>query len=132
MLQRFLREMDRQFPVVKLPRIGDRAAIDFYEPLHSKSPYLDSKKAAILNQVLEVLRRPHFHVSVIVWATTPSKSAWTRAAAQARLVTDAAAASVGLDASARTRLLALGQAWRYSDEQRPILSVIISRDAEQP
>jgi hypothetical protein len=106
--------------------------VDFYEPLNRQPPYLDSKKAAILNQVLEVLRRPRYRVSLIVWATTPSKSAWERAAAQAQLVAADAATSVGLDDSARKRLLALGQAWRYPDDQRPILSVIISRDAEQP
>jgi hypothetical protein len=131
-LQRFLREIDRQFAVAKLPRAGARAAVDFYEPLNRKPPYLDSAKAATLKQVLEVLRRPGCRVSLIVWATTPSKSAWERAAAQARLVADDAAKSVGLDDSARMRLLALGQAWRYVDDQRPIMSVIISRDAERP
>ena len=62
-----------------------------------------------------------------VWATTPSDSAWVRAAAQARRRAEEVASAAQLDAAARSRLIALGQPWPYADRRQPILPVILTK-----
>ena len=126
-LQHFLGEMNRQFQVEKLPRARGQAVVDFYERLNKKSPYLPAKYMEVIGQVVPLLRRSHCQVSVVVWATTPSDSAWIRAVNEARAVVEEVTAVARLDATERARLAPLGQPWRYANIRRPILSLIITQ-----
>ncbi len=126
-MQHFLRELDRHFHVEKLPRTAGQAVVDFYDRLNPSPPYLTAKQGEVIWQVVPVLARPDFRVQLIVWATTPSESAWVRAANQARLIADEVAEAAQLDPAARRRLVPLGQPWPYRDLRRPILSVVIGK-----
>ena len=126
-LQHFLREMGRQFRVEKLPRTAGQATVDFYDPIHKSPPYLDPKPTEVLWQIISVLRRPNYRVSLIIWATTPSESAWTRAAGQAAFLVNEIAKVAELDSGARARLVPLGQPWRYPKVRRPIMSLVIAK-----
>jgi len=126
-LQHFLHEMERHLPVARLPRTKGQAIVDCYERLNASSPYLAPRPAELLWQVMPLLRRPTYRVVLVVWATTPSESAWLRAARQAQQVVEDVGSAAHLDASARARFLAVGQPWRYPDQQRPVLSLIIER-----
>ncbi len=126
-LQRFMQEMERQLEVEKLPRSAGEAALDFYAALNKAPPYLPNKYSESLGQVLPLLERDNYRVYVIVWATMPSNSAWNLAAVQAQRAADEIASTAHLGAQARSRLIALGQPWRYTNVRRPVLSIIISK-----
>lgn len=130
-LQRFLHEMDRQFKVEKLPRVVGSATVDFYDKLGDRPPYLTAKQAEVVYQALPLLERGNYRVLLIVWATTPSDTAWARAGDQARLAADEVARAGRLNAEARARLVAVGQPWRYAGFERPVLSLMIAR-TEKP
>ena len=130
-LQRFLQEMDRQFQVEKLPRVTGSATVDFYDKLGSGPPYLSPKEAEVVHQMLPLLQHGNYRIVLIVWATMPSDSAWIRAGDQARMVADDIARSARLSADARSRLVPVGQPWRYPNFERPIMSLVIAR-TEKP
>ena len=130
-LQRFLTEMERHLQVKKLPRPAGQAVVDFYEPFNRTSPHLTSKEAEVAWQVLPLLHQANYRLYVVVWATTPSDSAWSRAVSEAKLVTDDVAAAAKLDAAAKARLIPLGQTWPYAKIQRPVLSLVIAK-TDQP
>jgi flagellar motor protein MotB len=130
-LNRFLHEMDQQFQVEKLPRVVGSAAVDFFDPITEKPPYLARKPQEVIAQVLPLLSRKEYRVILVVWATTPSDSAWARAAEQARRIADQLSVSAGLDDDARARFVAVGQPWRYAGFQRPVMSLIVARTEKQ-
>lgn len=126
-LQQFLAELNRLFPIDRLPRATGQAVVDLYEPLNKKGPLLRPRHLEVLGQVVPALHRSNYRVQVVVWATTPSASAWLRATNQARQAADEIAAAAQLDATARARLVAVGQPWRYRDVRRPVISFTIVR-----
>jgi len=126
-LQEFLEKLSQRFQVKMLPRATGQATLDFFEPLARSKPLLSQKHLEAMGLIMPLLKRPEYRVSVIVWATMPSETAWTRAAQQARAVADELAAGAHLDEAATLRLTALGQPWRYAQYQRPIFSLQITR-----
>ncbi len=126
-LQQFLREMERQFSIEKLPRMTGQVVVDMYDRINQTAPYLTAKQAETVWQVVPLLRRPNYRIYFVVWATTPSESAWNRAVNQARLVTEEIATTAQLDPESRNRLIPLGQPWRHRDIRRPVLSLIVAR-----
>lgn len=123
--QRFLSEMDRHFRVEKLPLVSGEATLDIFDPLRASPPSLPPKALETVNQIVGILHRSNYQVYVVVWAATPSDSAWTRAVNQAQRLVDEIARDADLDALARARLLPMGQPWLYSAYQRPVLSLRI-------
>lgn len=126
-MQRFLGELNRQFQVEKMPRTAGQAVVDFYDRLNPSPPYLKDSHGDVIWQVVPVLNHADYRVYVIVWATTPSTSAWVRAAEEARGVVDEVARAAQLDPPARRRLVPLGQPWPYVKVRRPVMSVVISK-----
>jgi hypothetical protein len=129
-LQRFLEELQRQFPVEHLRPQAGQVVIDLYEPLHRDAPYLAPHHCEALDRVRPLLDRPNYLLHLIVWTPTPRPSAWSGAASQARRAADEFAAAAQLPAAAAGRLVPLAQLWRYRDVRRPILSLVIVKTAE--
>ncbi len=129
-LQRFLQELQRQFPVKRLPRQIGQVVIDLYEPLRKTAPYLGQRHTEVLDQVRPLLERRDFRLYLLVWTPTPSESAWVRAAGQARLAADEFVATSGLQPAATKRLIPLAQPWRYRDIRRPVLSLLVVKTEE--
>ena len=127
--QLFLKEMERQFRIARLPRTGGTAVVDFYERIGKEPPYLSERQADVLWQVLPVLQRTDYQVQIVVWATMPSTGAWLRATTTAQQLADEIARKANLDADSRSRLFPLGQPWRYPNYQRPTMSVVIVKSA---
>lgn len=130
-MQRFLEEMNRSFRVSKLPRVGGEATLDLFDKLNRQPPYLMPRHQAALHPLLALLQRPNYRVTLLVWATTPSDSAWQRAGEQAHAAAAELSAAGRLNQAARSRLTALGQPWRYPNFERPVLSLVIARVAAQ-
>jgi flagellar motor protein MotB len=125
--QRFLGEMDRHFKTAKLSRTAGQTALDFYDKLNSKAPFLTDAQQEQLAPLLPLLHKSGYRMQVVVWAGIPRDSATTRAAEEAANVADELAAGAGLEGEARRRLIAVGQSWSYRDVQRPVMSVVITR-----
>lgn len=124
-LHHFLGELRRQFPVENKHGQAGRVVIDTYEPLGKEAPYLRGRNDELFAQLRPLLEREDHRLYLIVWATTPSSSAWLRAAGQARQAADELAARVHLPPAAAARLIPLGQPWRYRDVRRPVLSFLV-------
>lgn len=129
-LQRFLQELQRQFPVERLRPQNGEVIVDLYEPLHREPPYLAGRHAEALAQVRPLLDQPNYRLHLVIWTPTPRPSAWSRAAEQARRVADEFVAAAQLPPDAAARLVPLAQPWRYSDIRRPILSLIVVKVEE--
>ena len=125
--QRFLRELDRVAERDELPKEVARASFDLYLPLTKQAPYLSEGHMKVLAAVLPPIRRPGYRVYLIVWAGTPSRTAWSRAARKAHVAAAYFASTAALDPAARSRLVPLGRSWIRSDVRRPALSIVVAR-----
>jgi hypothetical protein len=125
--QRFLSEMDRHFKTAKLPATAGQTALDFYEKLSKKAPFMTAQQQEQLAPLLPLLRQSGYRMQIVVWAGTPRDSAMARAAEEAADVAEELASGAGLDPEARRRLVAVGQSWSFRDVQRPVMSVVVTR-----
>jgi hypothetical protein len=125
--QRFLQELDRVAEREELSKEVARASFDLYLPLAKQPPYLTEGHMKVLAAVLPAIRRPGYRVYLIVWAGTPSRTAWTRAARQAHVAAAYFARTASLDPAARSRLIPLGRSWIRSDVRRPVISIVVAK-----
>ncbi|MBI3408777.1 MAG: hypothetical protein HY040_10510 [Planctomycetes bacterium] len=124
-LQRFLKNPGSEDGLSKLPAVRGQATLDFFEPLNARPPLLTAKHRERLNQIVPLLGKENYSITLIDWATMPVDSAITRAAEQANEIAkelQSGNAQVG-----SRRLSAIGQPWRYAFYQRPVFSVTIRR-----
>ncbi len=125
--QRFLNELNRLAHIEPLPETQGEVSFDLFNRIQPDPPHLTEPYREAFLRVLPTLRKPNYRIDVIVWATTPSPSAWNRAANQAMAIVDEVATSTGLDDERRARLRPLGMPWRYSDVKRPVLSIVVRK-----
>jgi len=130
--QNFLQELERHFEVRTLPRAAGRATVDLFDPLHAQAPLLSAKQFATCGQILPLLRRPEYRVTLVVWATMPVESALTRAADQAYRISEELRATALVPADAWKRFDAVCQCWRYPHHQRPVMSLMITKSETAP
>jgi hypothetical protein len=126
-LQHFLGELNRRFPVEKMPKVAGQAIVDFFDPFNKETPLLTHRQKDVIWQVIPLLGQSKYRVTLVVWATTPAASAWTRAAHRAKQVVDEIVRARSLDTGARERLIPVGQPWRYPNFKRPIMSLVIAK-----
>jgi hypothetical protein len=125
--QRLLGEMERLFRVRELPATVGESSFDFFDPIPEEPPFVTPPLARVLQRVLPVLYRGNYRVEVIVWATTPSPTAWHRAANQSLAIASEIAHRANLTGTRRSNLSGVGRAWLYSDVKRPVLSFRIQK-----
>ena len=125
--KRFLNEMERSSEVTAEPSTEGEVTFDFFAPLNSAAPLLPEGYNDIMSQVLPLLRRETHRVDITVWATTPSPSAWKRAAEQAAGVANEILKTANLNETHRQRLRATARPWMYKDVKRPVLSITMRR-----
>lgn len=126
-LQRFVNEMNRLSKVGELPKVAGEVTFDFFESFGASGPLLPKKFDRIMVQLVPLFKDPSYRVDVIVWATTPGPSAWSRATRQSTMVAQEIAAKCGLSAEQRVRLQSSGKPWLHSDAKRPVFSIIVRR-----
>jgi hypothetical protein len=64
-------------------------------------------------------------IEITVWATTPSQSAWTRAAKQAEQIRQEAIRYLNIETSQRNRITANGRTWISSTLKRPSVTITL-------
>lgn len=125
--QRFLNELDRLSNIENLPEVEGEVEFDLFNKISDKPPYLSDAYKTALQRVLPVLRKNTHQVEIVVWATTPSPSAWTRAAKQASGLMNEMASASKLKPEQRRRISAVGQPWLFSNIKRPVASIIVRK-----
>jgi Membrane MotB of proton-channel complex MotA/MotB len=125
--QHFLDEIGHAVPLDKLPRSLGQASVDLFEPLDRNAPYLKEIHRKNILPLLPLLRRKEIQIQVVVWAPMPVESAQIRSSTQATRIVEALAADARLTPDERSRLVGVGQCWRYRDVRRPIISFVVTR-----
>ena len=125
--QWYLKEMERNFDLGKLPKVEGQTIVDVHEPLQKDPirPGVNGQKTLL--QMINVLARGDYRVTVIVWATMPSASAWKRATTQSQAITSQAANLLRLSGEARDQLHTQGRIWQHSERRRPVFSVVVAK-----
>lgn len=126
-LQRFLKNMGKMHEVDDEPDSHGEIVIDLFDPIGKNPPYLPNSAVRVLGQLLPRLSQPDYEITVVVWATTPSVTAWTRAVDQSAKLVDEFAKQAGLTAGQRKQLHPEGRPWLFANAKRPIMSVRVTR-----
>lgn len=125
--ERFMTEMERLHSSSELPATRGEAAFDFFEPLLPGPNLLSSQFDEALVDILPMMHQSEYTVRVVVWATTPSPTAWTRATQRSRRIADQLAGVAGLTGQDKYRVRAQGQPWIDSVVKRPVWSIVVQK-----
>jgi len=126
-LQRFVQEMQRLSKTHQLPEVRGEVSFDFFNRISDEPPFLPDNFDAVLEQVYPLVKQNGYQVEIIVWATTPSNSAWQRATHQASSISHTIVKKGNLTHQDSMRLHAYGSPWMYSDVKRPAFSIVVRR-----
>jgi hypothetical protein len=124
---RFLDEVRRMSTIQEEPGIQAEVSLDVMAPIPQSGSLLSPELQKTLTQVRPVFRKADRLLEITVWATTPSQSAWTRAAQQAVEIRKEAIKFLKLDPSQQTRISASGRTWISSTVKRPSVSVVLRK-----
>lgn len=127
--QRFVTEIARLSEVEPLPDTQGEAVFDFFNKLNRKPPHLTPAYQEGMSHALPLLHRSSYRTEVIVWSTSPSRSAWMRATDLAEQIVQELAQMANLTPLDRGRLIGLARPWIDSKAKRPTLSVVVRRVA---
>jgi Membrane MotB of proton-channel complex MotA/MotB len=125
--QHFVKELERQFDVKRMPYVTGQATVDLFDPLNKHAPLLTAKHKEALSPVIGLLKRDEYRLMVVAWATMSKDSALLRAAEQAQSIAKEIIDSGHLDEAASRRLMAVAKTWPYADYQRPVFSLVVAK-----
>lgn len=125
--QRFLGEMQRQFEVQKSSVTWKTVTFDIFEPLSQPSLTPGPQATKKITEMMRLVLQGNYQLTIMVWATMPSKSAWIRAGNQANSVAGHVITQWNLTPQDQKRILPQGRVWRYRDSPRPVLSLVLAR-----
>lgn len=123
--QRLLNELERSYQVESLQPTRASVVFDVFARLKAGDRPLPSAGRRILNRARPALTRPECEIQVIVWATTPSDTAWLRAFGHANRIVAQYATEAGLTREEQARFQAVARPWLFSHEKRPVMSVVV-------
>ncbi len=124
---RFLEEVRRVASVQQEPGIEAEVSFDVLGVIPEEGSLMSPGLEKTLAQVRAVFRKPDRALEITVWATTPSQTAWTRAANQAEKIRREAIAFLKIDPSQEKRITAVGRTWIDSKIKRPSVTVTLRR-----
>lgn len=125
--QRFLNELERMSTVAEVPSITGEVSFDCFENLRDENQSVPKSLWEAAVNMRHVFSQDGFEVELTVWATTPSDSAWTRAARQANAIRNELAKRLHLADEAAERFHAVSRPWIYSNLERPSVSITVRR-----
>jgi flagellar motor protein MotB len=127
MYERFLNELERLNRLQRLPETEGEVVFDLFNKLNPGPPLLTSVHRDALLRVLPTLRQERYRVDLVVWATMPSPSAWTKAGQRASQIVSEISQWANLRPEQQARLRAVGKPWRYADVKRPVISIVVRK-----
>lgn len=124
--QRFLNEVDRWHEISMEPSVDGEVAFDLFAKLETETGRAPPELLSAARQVAPVLRRDGYEAEIIVWATTPSMTAWPRAIKQADKLKQEVAEYLQLKAPDE-KLKSSGRSWGSKTAKRPSVSLVVRR-----
>lgn len=125
--ERFLNELERLHAIRRARDVAGEVSFDRMSPLPREAPHFDREMRELLVALIPMLKRRDYEIEIVVWATTPSRTAWTRSVQQADQIRNEAIAVLHLRPEEAQRLTAIGKPWIHPDVKRPAVSVIARR-----
>lgn len=125
--KRFLNELERMSRVKPTPNTTGEITFDFFDKLSTETPHLPRNFEEIMARVVPFLRKKTHRIELRVWATTPSRSARTRASLQSGRIVAHMLRNAGLSDADEKRIFGTGTPWPYKDLKRPVISIVIRR-----
>lgn len=123
--ERFIFEMEHLYRVDSIPKARGQVVFDSFDHLPSEPPLLTGDRRTLCGEVLPLLRNKQYRVELVVWATTPSATAWTRAADQAGSLRKELVTLARLSKEQQKQLTCVAKPWPFSDAKRPAMSIIV-------
>ncbi|MCA9087522.1 MAG: flagellar motor protein MotB [Planctomycetaceae bacterium] len=120
---RFLLAMERISKASPDQEIKGEVAFDRMKALPSPEEPLDEAMREQLMQILPLLLTGRYELDVVVWATTPSDSAWRRAAGQAQEIRTRVLEFMQLQGEDAARVRSCARPWFSSTIKRPSMSL---------
>lgn len=123
--QRLLNELERFYEISQLPPTRAAVVFDVFQKFKPGNQPLPTNGRQVLTRVRPMLARQGYEVEIVVWATTPSQTAWVRAFRTAQTIRSQYIDEVGLSARLSARLRPVARPWLFSDEKRPVMSIVV-------
>jgi len=123
--ERFVFEMEHLYSVDSLPKAKGQIVFDSFDSFPTAPPLLTQDRRTLCGEVLPLLRNEQYRVEMVVWATTPSVTAWTRAANQAGSLRRELVTLARLSPEQQKRLTCVAKPWPFSDTKRPVMSIVV-------
>lgn len=128
---RFLEQSRRMTLVKREAGIRAEVSFDVMAPISAEGTLLSEELQKTLSQIRTISRKPDRVIEITVWATTPSQSAWTRAAQQAEQIRQEAITYLNIEKSQIHRITANGRTWISSTLKRPSISITLRQLAAE-
>lgn len=126
-LKRFLMEMEKAHSTTEESNIAGEVAFDRMPVLPREGDIVDALMQQQLLQFAPVLRRRGYELEIRVWATTPSPTAWQRAANQAADLHTGVVKFLKLTPEEATAITTKASPWHSSTIKRPAASFLVRR-----
>jgi hypothetical protein len=124
---RFLSEIQRVSSMQKEPEVVAEFSLDVFGALPTDGPLMSAELKAVLVQVRTSFSTKNYEMEITVWATTPSQSAWSRAAKQASEIRSESIEFLKVNSVKQQRIRAVGRTWISKELKRPAVSVCLRR-----
>ena len=125
--ERFANELERLSNVQEEPAVTGEAVFDIFNPLNKEPPFLGAAYRDALDTLLPALYKSDHRVEVTVWATTPSPSAWKRAAVASAGIRDELILMGSLKQAEMARLTTTAKPWIDSVAKRPVVTIVVRK-----
>lgn len=131
--ERFVNELERLSEIQIEPALSGEVVFDIFNALERQPPYLGPAYRDAVGHVLPSLYDAQHRVELTVWATTPSASAWNRAAQQAVQLRHELTQLGQLKQEQLSRLTTSARPWIDSVAKRPTVTITVQKvDAGGP
>ena len=124
---RFMNELEHLSAVASEAKTQGQVVFDFFNRLNTDSPHLSKAYRGAISQLLPLLRQDKYRVEIVVWATTPGNSAWTRATRMSASVRREIVETAKLGVQESQRIIAVGKPWLFKDVKRPVLTILVQK-----
>ncbi|MBX3436555.1 MAG: hypothetical protein KF861_03625 [Planctomycetaceae bacterium] len=124
--ERFLIEIDRWNELTPQPTVDGEVSFDLFAFLGQSGRIAPDDFFTAARQLAPLMRSNEYELEIVVWATTPTATAWKRALEQAAAIRQEAVDYLMLGDRA-SRVTASAKPWGSSTDKRPTVSIVARR-----
>ena len=127
-LQRMMTEFEQQFDVSQATDESSSVVFDLFDRIGKPGSLLPDDARKVIVRSLAVLTRPGYRLEFRVWAPTPSKTAMARITKLAYALKEEIRREFPMLDKRPGAIRASSSLWAYSDDRRPVMSIIVVKD----